>query len=233
MIGTIIIVVVSGQDAGQDADDTMEVDPLHCPSLSDISYPLSPSHSSSTCTSDDTSISSNLSLDFSISDLSDQEEISPLNDTMENESMAVPSPVDSSDVCTSPASINTGYKLVFDNIDKTVKPRHMRIDSQTKSLHYVQAYAVKDRIDYSCEASERNRDSEVNLYDILPSAHDYQKLKNNFAVHVSRVITSHLDFFKEDFKGLSQQHIQHKYSKEMSKKSEIVRVSGSNKLTQY
>ena len=41
------------------------------------------------------------------------------------------------------------YKLVGDNIDKVVKPRHMRIDSQSRSLHYFHFYAVKDRIDFS------------------------------------------------------------------------------------
>ena len=40
------------------------------------------------------------------------------------------------------------YKLVGDNIDKVVKPRHMRIDHQAKSLHYFHSYAVKDRIDF-------------------------------------------------------------------------------------
>lgn len=213
----------------QGIDEMMEIDPLHCHSLPPPPAPLpSPSHSSA-CTSEDTSLSSG-SQESSISDSSDQEEIPLLGDSiLDNVTVAVP-PADltmdvssiSSDVCIHPLSVNTGYKLVFDNIDKTVKPRHMRIDSQTKSLHYVQAYAVKDRIDYSYEASERSTDGEVNLYNVLPSAQDYQKLKTNFAVHVSRVITTHLDFFKQDFKGLSEKHIQHKYSKEMSKKSEIV-----------
>ena len=48
-----------------------------------------------------------------------------------------------------PQSLNAGYKLVFDNIDKNVKPRYMRCDAQTKSLHYVQVYGGKDRVDYS------------------------------------------------------------------------------------
>ena len=39
-----------------------------------------------------------------------------------------------------PKSFNAGYKLVLDNIDKNVKPRFMRSDSQTLSLHYVQVY---------------------------------------------------------------------------------------------
>lgn len=34
------------------------------------------------------------------------------------------------------------YKLVGDNIDKSVKPREMRIDHQTHSLHYFHTYAV-------------------------------------------------------------------------------------------
>ncbi len=41
------------------------------------------------------------------------------------------------------------FKLVGDNIDKEVKPRDMRSDHQTKSLHYFHSYAVLDRIDLS------------------------------------------------------------------------------------
>ena len=49
-----------------------------------------------------------------------------------------------------PSHLTTpGYKLVIDNIDSTVKPRHMREDAQNQSLHYVQLYAVKDCVDFS------------------------------------------------------------------------------------
>ena len=41
------------------------------------------------------------------------------------------------------------YKLVGDNIDKNVKPREMRSDHQTRSLHYFHTYAVRDRVDMS------------------------------------------------------------------------------------
>lgn len=34
-----------------------------------------------------------------------------------------------------PAGVLTTYKIVGDNIDKDVKPRHMRSDYQRKSLH--------------------------------------------------------------------------------------------------
>lgn len=117
-------------------------------------------------------------------------------------------------------SVNSGYKLVFDNIDKNVKPRYMRSDSQTTSLHYVQVYAVKDRLDYSTLSGITS--GKVNLHDILPTLEDYELMKNDFAVLISRMITAHLPFFREDFKYLVQKHIPHKYSTEMCKKSEVV-----------
>ena len=47
-----------------------------------------------------------------------------------------------------------GFKVVGDNVDKTIKPRHMREDRQTKSIHYFQIYAVKDRVDLSNRSDE-------------------------------------------------------------------------------
>ena len=35
------------------------------------------------------------------------------------------------------------YKLVFDNVGKTINPREMRSNTQGKSLHYVHIYATK------------------------------------------------------------------------------------------
>ena len=46
----------------------------------------------------------------------------------------VPEACTIADACTVPQSVNAGYKIVFDNIDKTIKPRHMTADSQTTSL---------------------------------------------------------------------------------------------------
>ena len=38
-----------------------------------------------------------------------------------------------------------GFKIVGDNIEKNVNPRYMCVDKRTQSLHYFNAYAVKDR----------------------------------------------------------------------------------------
>ena len=43
-----------------------------------------------------------------------------------------------------PTSVNAGYKIVFDNLDKTVKSKYMRSDAQAQSLHDVQGFAMKD-----------------------------------------------------------------------------------------
>ena len=124
------------------------------------------------------------------------------------------------DTCPEVKSTNAGYKLVFDNLDRSIKPRYMRQDLQKILLHYVQAYAVRDQINYSSISQEQR--SETDLYDILPHSEDYCILKERFLVHVSRVIMTYLDFFKVNFKGLTPRHILHKYSTEMCYKSEVV-----------
>ena len=55
---------------------------------------------------------------------------------------------------------------------------------------------------------------ERNLYDLLPTTEDYEKLKETFAVYIARVMVEHIPFFTEDFSGLVQRHIPHQYSRE-------------------
>lgn len=96
----------------------------------------------------------------------------------------------------------------------------MRSEHQTKSLHYVQSYAVRDRLDFSAFSKEAR--TEVDLFDIIPDGSDYQLLKANFTTLVSRIIVKHMPFFSADCRGIPQQHIPHKYSRQMSSKSEVV-----------
>ncbi len=117
-----------------------------------------------------------------------------------------------------------GLKIVIDNIDKTVRPRDQRIDAQSKSLHYVQAYAVKDRIEYSKFSNKPPPPGSI--YDLLPCASDYQALKDNFAILVARVLVKHIPYFSQDFKGLVPSQIPHQFSSEMAKESEIVSKIG-------
>ena len=43
------------------------------------------------------------------------------------------------------------FKLVDDNLDKSVRPRDMRLDNQTQSLHYFHMYDVHYRINLAQE----------------------------------------------------------------------------------
>ena len=43
----------------------------------------------------------------------------------------------------------TGFKIIGDNLGKNVYPSFMRLDCETKLLHYYHAYAALDRIDFS------------------------------------------------------------------------------------
>lgn len=47
------------------------------------------------------------------------------------------------------SSLLLGFKVVGDNIDKNVKPRHVHQDKQVQSMHYYHSYAVCDRVSIS------------------------------------------------------------------------------------
>ena len=102
-------------------------------------------------------------------------------------------------------SVNTGYKIVFDNIDKNVAPRFMRNEHQTRSLHYVHSYAVKDRLDFSNLSSQRP--TNFNVFGVIPDVEDYKYLKSDFAVLIKRIIVEYIPFFHEDYEGLPLKHI--------------------------
>ena len=102
-----------------------------------------------------------------------------------------------------PSSLTT-YKIVGDNIDKNIKPRDMRSDHQTKSLHYFHLYAVRDRIDLSkYEDNPSLPDiAPINTDQLLPSEEEAQNLRSHFAMNIARVLKKHMKFFKQFGSGL-------------------------------
>ena len=117
------------------------------------------------------------------------------------------------------------FKLVGDNIDKSVKPRFMRSDHQTRLLHYFHHFAVKDRVDMHSFSETPpplpSSDVLTLAQGILPSSLDNKTLKENLAVHISCILTSHMLFFA-DSQNTVTRYIPHKYSKEMAQKSTVV-----------
>ena len=121
-------------------------------------------------------------------------------------------------------SICYGYKLVGDNLDKTIKPRDMRVDHLPQSLHYFNVYAVLDRIDFSslsCDTSIIDV-AEIDINMFLPSADDMELMITSFSILISSLLIEHIPALHE-YSSCVPAHIDHKYSREMSAKSHVVR----------
>ena len=117
----------------------------------------------------------------------------------------------------------TTYKLVGDNIDKNIRPREMRSDYQTRSLHFFHSYALLDRVDMSgfSEKMPEVDMSHIDLKNLLPSSVDAEVIQKNFAVLVSRTLAKYMPFFKTFCRGM-ERHIPHEFAHETAQKSEVV-----------
>ena len=115
------------------------------------------------------------------------------------------------------------FKLVGDNLDKSVRPHDTHIDCQTKALHYFHMYAVRDRVnlaDYPDSPSLPNI-SPSDLKTILPTTRDEEVLQTNFAILIARTLTRYMPYFKKFGSGL-ERHLVHERYEEMSAKAEVV-----------
>ena len=116
-----------------------------------------------------------------------------------------------------------GFKLVGDNIDKTVKPRDMRFNHQVQSLHYFHVYAVKDRINFSGLSNNSTfidpKSNDCNLF--YPSTDDDAALAFNMEILVARILTQNIHGLSH-LKYAVMPHIQHKNTANMVQKSQVV-----------
>ena len=120
-----------------------------------------------------------------------------------------------------------GYKLVGDNIDITVNARYLRSEGhRDQSLHFFNSFAVLDRVNLGSlpiELPATCNPSPLNMaQSLLPSKENDANLLNNIAILVSRVLITHMPFFQFAFLDVVTWHIQHKFYKEMSSKSNVV-----------
>ncbi len=83
----------------------------------------------------------------------------------------------------------------------------------------------------SSEEESDNPDAELSddpnsapTVELNDTEEDYKSLKSDFSVLMSQAIVKFLPFFSADYKDLAQNHIPHRYSKEMPAKSEVVSI---------
>lgn len=113
------------------------------------------------------------------------------------------------------------FKIILDNIDLHILTRDMTCDRQNRDIHWVNHSAVKNRVTIGDDAKEQTNILKLNNYQLLPSATDHDKLRKDFIHLVSCIIVKHIpcmQFLQE----ICPLHIPHKYSVEMSRKSEKV-----------
>ena len=82
------------------------------------------------------------------------------------------------------------YKLVGDNIDKNIRPREIRSDHQTQSLHFFHTYVVRDRVNLSTFSNQEPVCdlSRAHLEKLLPSSSDKQTMLENFGILVAHTL---------------------------------------------
>ena len=95
-----------------------------------------------------------------------------------------------------------GYRLCGDNIDKTVRRRHLRSDRRNNiSMHYFHVYAVENRIDFSNCPDVMPDNSKISDFrfvakSLLSTSHDDAVLKANYGILISRILCK---FFSVEF----------------------------------
>ena len=116
-----------------------------------------------------------------------------------------------------------GFWLVGDNVDKTIKPRDMRLNSQTTSLHYFHTYAVKDRISFKHLSTDANMivQKDIDFKMFYPSEADKIQLVSNFETLVTRMLVQHVPGL-QCLSADVNHYIERQYSKNMALKSEVV-----------
>ena len=124
--------------------------------------------------------------------------------------------------------------LVGDNFNKKINPRHMTVDHQAKSLQYFHSYAAKNRIptNHLDDTKPRGDIADLPVSTFLPTSADCAALRSNFTILISRIFVKHLPYFSS-FKKVVPMHIEHQYSKEMEKTSDVVYFVLSCKVKLY
>ena len=114
---------------------------------------------------------------------------------------------------------------------------HARIQSKVQtnqSVHWTHQFAVLDRVQSNVLVSQKAKKKirDIELVEILPVQDVQQRLKNRWAVLVSRTVCKFLQAFKH-LENVAVHHIPHPFSDEMSQKSPPVSVMCSSRKYPY
>ena len=125
------------------------------------------------------------------------------------------------DVKQAKLDMETGFAIAFDNIDGRRERKHMTKENQNLDFHWVNHKIIMNRVSGNgLDTSTRDIHGVSNIQ-FLPTVQDQKHQRYNYIVLVSRILVEHLECFSF-LRDVCIFHIPHKYSKEMTKKSETV-----------
>lgn len=114
-------------------------------------------------------------------------------------------------------------KFITDNVNKKHKRRDERSNNKGEMLNMVSILASKSRTPAPSlsHSGMMSRVSDLSPSVFLPTCDDVDRVKSNLVIIVSRVLTLYISSLSPLKKSI-EQHIRHRYSTEMSRKSEVV-----------
>lgn len=116
------------------------------------------------------------------------------------------------------------HRIVGDNVDLEIRARVQTKDHINRSIHWTHQYAIRDRVKCGIQKQKKLTKSlkDIPMLELLPSIKVQGNIKSQFAVLVTRVIVKYFKCFQHLSKVVVY-HIPHKYSHEMTLKSDLVR----------
>ena len=115
------------------------------------------------------------------------------------------------------------FKFIGDNLDKKVGVRDVRTDHKGSMVHMYSLLAARSRLP-PLDLSRTGQVADVMSLpwqSFLPSQGDVDSVRNNLVVLVSRLLAQYFKCLSPLSKSVPK-HIKHKYSQQMSTKSEVV-----------
>ena len=102
---------------------------------------------------------------------------------------------------TAPSTLQvvSSFKVVGDNLDKSLRPRHETMEHHSKSLHFFHMFAVKDRCNtFGLADNPALCDtSNCDVTTVLPTIDDDKIFHGNASVLAARIIRKRFKFFAE------------------------------------
>ncbi|XP_077862791.1 uncharacterized protein LOC102803909 [Saccoglossus kowalevskii] len=126
---------------------------------------------------------------------------------------------------TSQVRKNPGYSLAWDNVQIQSTAHYQSTTNQNKMLMWANAYAAKNRISYSHEEDKTTvsaKDLSFQIY--IPSQRMIDSHRKRMKTIVSRIICENLSHFNKYYSDCVEVHIEHEYSEESAKRSELVNL---------